>query len=181
MSLPKTSGMASLRAIKWTSVTLPGDVCPHQTATVTLSHGMATIPPPPGVNPATGLTVSDGSPVFGDLYGPGKDVAAVNVWCSRAHGSAASELENSWVVYTDSGGTPDPVATLLPQQPAADRHGVHVPDFDSSPGGISIVPGRITVKELWYAPEDATCCPSEHVTTVWHAHGDSFSAVTSVG
>jgi hypothetical protein len=111
--------------------------------------------------------------------GPGKDVAAVNVWCSLAHGTAASELENSWVVYTDSSGTPDPIATLLPQQPAADRHGVHVPYFVTSPGGISIVPGRITVNELWCVPKDSTCCPSRQVTTVWHVHGVSFSAATS--
>lgn len=123
--------------------------------------------------------MSAGQPVFGDLYGPGHDVAALNVWCTGAHGSAASQLENTWVLFTDAGGNLKPLVTLTTQQPTQARKGVHVPYFDTSAGGIVIAPGKVTVKELWYTPKDETCCPSEHVTTVWRAHGTSFSAYTS--
>lgn len=126
------------------------------------------------------MTVDASRPVFGDLYGPGHDIAAVNVWCSGAHGTAADQLENSWVLFTDNGGTVQPLTTLLPRQPSFDRTGVHVPYFDSSRGGIVIAPGSITVHELWYRPKNSTCCPSQHVTTVWREHGTSFSPYTAI-
>ncbi|HVC14115.1 MAG TPA: hypothetical protein VND62_04565 [Acidimicrobiales bacterium] len=179
-SAPPTSGGATLRSATWTSVSLPGDVCPGRTQPITLSHGKATIPAPSGVTAPTGLNVTAGRHVVGDLYGPGHDVAALDVRCSAAHGSTASERENSWVLYTDN-GTLQPIATLQPQQPTNAHKGVHVPYFVTAHGGIVIAPGTVTVKELWYTASDKTCCPSQHVTTVWHAHGTSFSAYTSVG
>jgi hypothetical protein len=177
---PPTSGLGALRAVRWTSVSVPGDVCPGRSAPIQLSGGKATIPAPKGVQSPTGLTVSEARHVFGDLYGAGHDVAALDVWCSGAHGSAASQFEDSWVIYTVSGGTVQPITTLTPQQPSYERQGVHVPYFDDSPGGISIAHGTITVHELWYSSGNATCCPSEHVTTVWRAHGATFSAYTSI-
>lgn len=179
-SIPTTSGLATLQTVKWTSVSAPGDVCPGRTAPVQLSHGKATIPAPHGVHAPTGLTVTEGSHVFGDLYGPGHDVAAVDIWCSGAHGSAADQLQNSWVLYTDAGGDVQAIATFVPQQPKAAHQKLHVPYFDDGPGGITIAPGTVTVKELWYTAKDKTCCPSEHVTTVWRAHGTSFSSYTNV-
>ncbi|HTX64089.1 MAG TPA: hypothetical protein VMD28_10640 [Acidimicrobiales bacterium] len=176
---PPTSGLATLRTVAWTTVSAPGDVCPGRTAPIHLSHGKATIPAPPGVDAPGGVTVTVATHVFGDLYGSGHDVTAVNVWCAGAKGTAALQLQDSWVLYTDAHGKVEPITTLTPRQPAsAEKAAGHVPYFDSSPGGIAIAPGTVTVHELWYAPRDHTCCPSEHVKTVWRAHGTSFSSYT---
>ncbi len=163
-------------------MSVPGDVCPGRTKPVKLSHGKATVPAPRSLRSLKQVTVTEVTHVVGDLYGPGRYVAAVNVRCSGSKGTTpASELQDSWVLYTDADGTVEPIVTLTPRQPADDEKAVgHAPYFDTAPGGITIAPDAVTVHELWYTPKDRTCCPSEHVTTVWRAHGTSFSSYTLI-
>jgi hypothetical protein len=162
-------------------VAVPGDVCPGRAGPIRLLRGKAKIPDPRGDHFRGGVTVTEATHVFGDLYGPGHDVAALNVWCAGANGTAASQLRDSWIVYADADGKLRPIATLVPQQPArAQKTAPHVAYFDTSAGGIAIAPSTVTVKELWYRAGDRTCCPSERATTVWRAHGSSFSSDTEL-
>jgi hypothetical protein len=55
-----------------------------------------------------------------------------------------------------------------------------VPIFDFEPGGIEIQPGQITVKEGWYGPSDATCCPTGQATTVWTFGQGAITPTTTV-
>ncbi len=179
---PVTSGLSKLRAVTWASVSVPGDVCPGRTAPIRLSHGKAHIPDPRGVRLPAGVTVEEATHVFGDLYGRGHDVAALDIWCLGANGSAASQLEDSWVLFTDAAGKVRSIATLTPREPASARKvAPHVPYFDTSPGDIVIAPGIVTVKELWYRATDHTCCPSGRATTRWRVHGTTFTPSTVFG
>jgi hypothetical protein len=152
-------------SVDWKSITVPGAVC-HATQPIRLRQGVATIPAPPGVQAGTSeVTVREWAFAHGDLYGREDDAAAVNVWCANTGGTADGQIENSWVLFRADKSRPQLVATLTPQRPSVP--GNHVAYFDTTPGGIQIRPGTIRVKEVWYGPEDGTCCPTGRATTVW--------------
>lgn len=160
-----TSVPTPSHSVDWKSITVPGAVC-HATQPIRLQQGAATIPTPPGVQAGTPeVTVREWALAHGDLYGREDDVAAVNVWCANTSGTADGEIENSWVLFRADKSQPQLVATLTPQRPSAS--GNHVAYFDTTPGGIRIQPGTITAKEVWYGPEDSTCCPTGRATTAW--------------
>jgi len=145
-----------------------------------MKQGTATIPTPAGVNAGTPqVDVSESaSVVYGDLFGTGQDVAALNVWCANTGGTADGQVQNSWVIFTDMARTLETLTTLTPQQHST--AGSHVPFFDSDPGGIQIQPGHITVREAWYGQSDGTCCPTGQATTVWTFTRGAFTPVTTV-
>ncbi|HEY5252612.1 MAG TPA: hypothetical protein VIJ09_13160 [Acidimicrobiales bacterium] len=116
--------------------------------------------------------------VYGDLYGTGRDVAALNVFCATTGGTADGQLQDSWVIFADNAGTLDALTTLTPQQPPA--AGSHVPILSSEQGGIVIQPGKITVQEGWYGQNDFTCCPTGQATMVWTFSGGAFTPATTV-
>lgn len=156
---------APSHSVDWKTITVPGAVC-HAAQPIRLRQGTATIPAPPGVQAGTPeVTVREWAFAHGDLYGREDDAAAVNVWCTNTSGTADGQIENSWVLFRADKSRPQLVATLTPQRPSVP--GNHVAYFDTTPGGIRIRPGTITVKEVWYGPEDATCCPAGRATTVW--------------
>jgi hypothetical protein len=115
---------------------------------------------------------------YGDLFGSGLDVAALDVFCSNTGGTADGQIQDSWVIFTDTTGTLQTLATLTPQQRSTT--GDHVPIFTAEPGGIEIQPGKITVKEGWYGPNDDTCCPTGLATTVWTFANGRFAPSTTV-
>lgn len=159
------------RSVDWLAVAVPGAVC-QVSHPVTLTRGTATIDTPPGVHAGTAQVVIDDrvdypNPlvVYGDLYGPGSDVAALNVGCTNTGGMAAGQLQDSWVIYSARDGRLSVVATLTPQYGYSPDE--HSPYFDYRPGGIEIQPNRITVHQLWYQGADGTCCPQGRAVTVW--------------
>ena len=174
-----TAPALDLHSVDWMTTTVPGPVCPGVTAPIQLSGGQATIPTPAGLDAGTPqLAVSEGTVVYGDLYGNGRDVAAVNVLCSNTGGTADGQLESSWVVFSGASGTPTALATLLPQQ--ASSAGNHVAMFDAGSAGIVIASGQITTHEAFYGSNDPTCCPSGRATTVWTLANGTFSPHTTV-
>jgi len=175
---PATTAL-NLRGVTWKDVTVPAAVCPHATEPVHLSGGHATIPAPAGLDAGTSrVVISEGGVAYGDLYGNGRVVATLNVWCENAGGTADGQLQDSWVVYSGRTGTLAVLATLTPQH--ASSPGSHVAYFDTTPGGLEIGKGKITAKEVFYGQTDATCCPSGRATTVWTLTDGSLSPATSV-
>lgn len=124
---------------------------------------------------------------YGDLLGTGHDGAAVqrcsgaavNVWCTNTGGTAEGQIRNSWVIFSGTVGTVHALGVLLPRQPTTAK-APHVPYFDATPGGITIRPHKVTVHELWYSANDATCRPSIRATTVWAYVDGTFSPRTTV-
>jgi hypothetical protein len=169
----------SLHSVDWKNVTVPGAVC-RAPSPIPLSGGRATIPTPDGVDVGTPQVViaEFGSVTYGDLFGSGADVAAVNIWCSNTRGTADGQLQNSWVVFSDASGTVQALGTMSPQQPSV--AGTHVAYFNTGPGGIVIKPGKIIVQELSYGSRDGTCCPSGRTTTAWSYDNGSFIPTPTV-
>jgi hypothetical protein len=60
-------------------------------------------------------------------------------------------------------GQPQPSCLLNPQHPWPCREAVAVP---AASGQAQAGPG-LTVEELWYGPDDSTCCPSGRATNTW--------------
>lgn len=166
-------------SVDWDDIEVPGLVC-DTSQPIQLSQGKATIPTPAAVNAGTPQVdiFEWSSVVYGNLYGTGQNVAALDVWCSNTGGTADGQLQDSWVIFADGSGTLRTLAVLTPQQPSV--AGFHVPIFGTEPGYIEIQPGQITVKEAWYGPNDATCCPSGQATTVWRVNGGTFTPTTKV-
>jgi hypothetical protein len=158
------SAAVGIHAVDWGDVSVPGAVC-HAPHAIRLHQGSATINAPAGLGTSR-VVARETTVVFGRLQGAREDAAAVNVSCSTPGGTADGELADSWVIYRSHGSALRILGTLAPEQPA--ETGLpHVPYFDVDSGGITLHRGTITVRELWYATGDATCCPSETATTVW--------------
>jgi hypothetical protein len=160
------SAATKIHSVDWENTAVPGAVCdaPHK---IRLHNGSATIITPPGLVATTSrVVVREATVAYGDVQGNRDDTAAVNVSCASTGGTADAEITDSWVIYRARGHSLRTLGILTSRQPEAT--GIpHVPYFDVGPGGIILRPGRITVREVWYDPNDATCCPSRAATTVW--------------
>ncbi|HEX3541151.1 MAG TPA: hypothetical protein VHT75_12010 [Acidimicrobiales bacterium] len=160
---------------------VPGSVC-NASQPIRLHAGKATIAAPATLKAGTAsVTVSAGNVVYGALTGAGEDESALNVWCTNTGGTADGQLKNSLVVYSTATGSLQVIGSLTAQQPLQDQAKVgHVPYLDGSPNRTIIQPGRISVHELWYGPNDGTCCPSIRATTTWTYAGGAFQPSTAV-
>lgn len=166
-----TNDALKIQSVNWPDIEVPGSVC-KSAEPIELHAGTATIATPAGLNAGTPqVVISESKVEYGDLNGSGQDDAAVNLWCANTGGTADGQLMDSWVIYTAETGTLGVVGILVPQQPASPNL-PHVAYFDTDPGGLAMQPGTITVKEVWYGPNDPTCCPSIMASTKWtFAHG----------
>lgn len=146
-------------------MTLPGAVCGLQ-APVRLAKGAARVPAPSGVDVGSSqvdVTTPD-SPVFGNLDGGEKDEAVLHVRCYNTGGTAVGHVQDSMVVFSGSTGAVRAIGVLHPQHPGVPA----LPSLDYFSPEVSIGAGTITVHENQYVlPQDPTCCPSLHPTTVW--------------
>lgn len=151
------------------SGTVPGAVCGSPSLLV-LRHGVALAPttrwPEDELHGGGGgeVQVFGYGPVRGNLAG-GLPVQVVNVSCTNGGGTADGELSDSLVVF-DVAKRPPAVVGILDPGVASGR-GLLPPTFDDQPGGVSVQPGRLVAQQVFYGPQDATCCPSGKATTVW--------------
>jgi hypothetical protein len=90
------------RSVQWGNVSVPGAVCDTSTP-IQLNQGNATINTPAGMSwggtpQVVIMEAPSGSPtvVYGDLYGTGQEVAALDVFCDNTGGTADGQLQNSW-------------------------------------------------------------------------------------
>ena len=157
----------------WTS--FPG-LCP--TWWMSVKPEEAHIATPPRLSAGTPqVVISEDRVVYGDLRGSGQDVAAIDIWCANTGGTADGQVQNSWVIFAAAEPTSPVIGVLTPQQPTSAKL-PHVPYFDD--GGIAIEPGRISVQELWYGPDDGTCCPTGRATTVWTLENGTLHPRTTI-
>lgn len=150
-----------LRSVGWSSASIPGQFC-YVPATVKLKGGHGT-----GSSSRWGhVQFYAGSRIaYGNLGKNVGEIAAMQVMCMNDVPTAAGQLVDSYIIFTGAGGKLTAIGVLTPQEQPS---GVHI----SLVNGITISPGAITVKEDWYRPNDATCCPTGRATTVWtYANG----------
>jgi WD40 repeat protein len=149
-----------LRQLDWAGVTVPAQVC-SGTGSVQLHQGEATI----STHRYSRVTVeATQAPVYGRLSTAGPDVAALSVWCLIG-GTAASQVDQGFVVYDGSQGYPRVIGVITPRHRTSG--GVHIPYVLK----VAIRPGQIAAYEAWYTSTDADCCPSGRATTTWRYQG----------
>jgi hypothetical protein len=173
----KVSTTVSIHAVNWSHVRVPGATC-GVPKPLRLNKGMAVVPYPGNTDPSLKVIVEKLPKVsYGNLNGAGQDEAALGIECTTTAGTVDGEIEYSWVVYSVDSGVLKVIGTLQPQQPAtAAKKAQHVPYFD---GGPKFGPSTITLKELWYTGDDATCCPSVKATTVWRDEDGVMKATST--
>ncbi|MFD9702870.1 hypothetical protein [Lentzea sp. NPDC059081] len=98
---------------------------------------------------------------YGDIDADGRDEAALDVGCDNGGGTASSELAFGFVVVRSAGGKLELVGEIATTTMRDDA--THVPLLTDP----RFEKGVITVKELWYRPSDANCCPSGASLTRW--------------
>jgi hypothetical protein len=111
---------------------------------------------------------------YGDLDGDGKDEAAVDVGCDNGGGTASGQLASAYVVVTVRNGSLEVVGEIGTTTMRDDSP--RVPSL-SDP---RVEKGSITVKEFWYRPSDATCCPSGEAWTTWRLRDGALVADPTV-
>ena len=108
------------------------------------------------------IRVNPRKPVwFGDVDVDGRDEAAVNVYCENGGNTASSQLAFGLVVVRSHDGALELIGEIETTTMRDDAPHVPLlaePRFEK---------GAITVKELWYRPSDANCCPSGASLTRW--------------
>jgi hypothetical protein len=159
-----------IRATNWSEIALPVGSC-GSTGPVALHAGIAKVIPPGGYRGFAQVTVILGdisTPVYGDLRGDGRMVAAVDLTCDTGGGTGGSGLGDTLLVYALA---PDGHLQLLGQLPSTH------PNADSPTTGfftdITIVKGTITADEHYYNPSDPLANPTgiEHHLWKWTSGG----------
>lgn len=172
-----TTTVPSLRSTRWADIRVPASVCAG-TGSIRLHGFKARIPAPRALHAGTADALVFAGPVMYGQLAPGRDAAALYVWCDNTGGTADGQRQSSWVIYVRGRSGPRPVGILSPRQPHASA-APHVPYFDGNDGSIAMTPGRIVVHELWYAASDGTCCPSIRAVTVWRYEGGRLQPVST--
>ncbi|MEV6237337.1 hypothetical protein [Lentzea sp. NPDC051838] len=148
-----------LRDVDWQQATLTADFCDVANP-VALRNGEAD-----ATSAIWGeiiVFVNTAKPVwYGDVDGDGRDEAAVNLGCETGGRTAAAQLAFGLVVVRSRDGALELVGEISTTTMRDDAP--HVPLL-SEP---QFSRGGITVKELWYRPSDANCCPTGVSLTRW--------------
>jgi hypothetical protein len=146
-----------LRTVDWQQATLPAAFC-HVEEPVRLRNGTARAT---STLWGTVEVFLDVDVHYGDVDGDGWDEAAISLGCDNTGGTASSQLEFAFVVVTAQGGQLELVGEISATTMRDDAP--HVPLLAEP----QFAKGSITVKELWYRPSDATCCPTGASLTRW--------------
>lgn len=161
-----------LRDVDWQQATLPAEFCGVET-TVTMRNGEVRATSTTWGE--VGLWVNAVKPVwYGDVDGDGQDEAAVNVGCDNRGGTASSRLAFGLVVVRSRDGVLELVGEIATTTMRDDAP--HVPLLTEP----QFSRGGITVKELWYRPSDANCCPTGASLTRWSLLDGTLKAGPSV-
>lgn len=156
-SLAKAS--RDLHAMDWQQATLTAAFCGVEQP-ITMRDGK--VDATSTIWGEVGLWINTFKPVwYGDVDSDGQDEAAVNVGCDNRGGTASSQLAFGLVVVRSRDGNLELVGEISATTMRDDAP--HVPLLTEP----RFEKGAITVKELWYRPSDANCCPSGVSLTRW--------------
>ncbi|MFD5825488.1 hypothetical protein [Lentzea sp. NPDC060358] len=148
-----------LRQVDWSRVTLPAEFCGVEEL-VRFSGGEAKATSKKWGEVALWLN-TENYVRYGDIDADGRDEAALDVGCDNGGGTSSSELAFGFVVVRSAVGKLELVGEIAA---TIERDGlVHVPVLADP----RFEKGVITVKEAWYRPSDANCCPSGASLTKW--------------
>ncbi|MDT7784171.1 MAG: hypothetical protein QOF58_2590 [Pseudonocardiales bacterium] len=111
---------------------------------------------------------------FGDIDGDGHDEAAVNLYCENGGHTASSQLAFGLVVVRAVNGTMELIGEISTTTMRDDAP--HVPSLTDP----RFEYGAITVRELWYRPNDANCCPSGVSQTRWSLRDGTLKAAPAI-
>ncbi|HUQ56631.1 hypothetical protein [Lentzea sp.] len=111
---------------------------------------------------------------YGDIDADGRDEAAVNVGCDNGGGTASSQLAFGFVVVRADRGQLELVGEISATTMRDDAP--HVPALAEP----RFEKGAVTVKELWYRPSDANCCPTGASLTTWWLRDGTLKADQAV-
>ena len=148
--------------VDWGDIAIPGQMC-EVSGNIQLHDGTATVSDS-GLGP---LDVGLGAVTRGFLA-HGFGVAALNILCSNQGGTAAGQLADGIVVFTDA-GQPRFLGLLTPQyrEPQAS----HIPFIAVEHIDTQ---GHIATAEYFYTPSNADCCPTGRAITIWKWTGRTF-------
>lgn len=146
---------ADLRDVDWKRIPVPGEFCGvprlvrfgsgNETTATSTVWGRVEIVRGPRV-------------LYGDTDDDGRDEAAISVAC-RDEVTMNTQITDAYVVYTHVGNGLTVLGSITPRRKAG--------PYPTMLVSAQFAPGRITVREKWYRPNDAHCCPSGDATTVW--------------
>jgi hypothetical protein len=105
---------------------------------------------------------------YGTIMDDGRPEAVVPIWCTNGGGTADGQLGQGLVVFHGTTTGPAVTAIITTTQPSTDG----ATYFDNSLTRIER--GRVTVEEVWYGPQDSTCCPSGRAEAVWTLNGSTL-------
>lgn len=159
-----------LRGVDWRQATLPAAFC-HVEKPVRLRDGTAR------ATSALWGTVEvflDVDVHYGDVDGDGREEAAISLGCDNTGGTASSQLAFAFAVVTSRGGQLELVGEIAATTMRDDAPHVPLlaePQFEKE---------AITVKELWYRPSDANCCPTGASLTKWWLRDGTLKADSAI-
>lgn len=107
---------------------------------------------------------------YGDTDGDRRDEAVVYVGC-RDTVTMNAQITSGYVVYAGVGDDLVVLGSITPRR----KNGAYPTQLTSA----EFAPGRITVHEKWFRPNDPHCCPSGDATTVWLREGDRLTPGTT--
>ncbi|MGW4159954.1 hypothetical protein [Streptomyces sp. NPDC004788] len=154
------SAPADLHDVDWANTPAPGEFCgvPELVRFDAKGEARATSAVWGPVRISRGRSIS-----YGDTDGDHRDEAAVFVGCDDNGATQNAEIAVGYVVYAHVGNDLVVIGSITPRQKGAYPTNLASPEF---------APGRITVHEKWYRPNDAHCCPSGDATTIWTREGN---------
>ena len=151
-------------------VTVPGSAC-LQSHPLRLRDGKVRIQDSRGYASASGpatryfnLSEWPQTVTYGHFEAPNVSDAAVPLLCDNNGGTADGDLLYSLAIFSGRSGAPRLLGLVTPrQQPPNEPATI----LGNSRQDVRMQVGRLTVREYFYGPNDATCCPSGRATTNW--------------
>lgn len=167
--------------MNWGDIAVPGSLCFHS-GSVQLHNGQAQIVDAargnPNIPPGTGPSYVDIDDNYASVHyfnlEPGVPASFVPVDCNNNGGTADGVLLYVILVYEGGPRNLDLIGTIKPR--------VQPPNVLPTLLGVqSVTPGRITISESWYHPNDGTCCPSGSATSIWGYNHGAIYPISSTG
>jgi hypothetical protein len=179
--LASASSASPLKTVDWPNALVPASVCGgYGSVRLHNSYGLVSSSRWPDAwnsnEPAVmadQVQVAFHGPVRYGTVADGRAEAFVPIWCTNGGGTAGGQLGQSLVVFHGAPAGLAVTGIITPSQ--ANDHTMAY--FDNS--ATRMEAGRITLEELFYGPDDSTCCPTGRAEDVWAVEGANLVPIVS--